>query len=171
MTTYGLSSLTDLLNHPCLVRNRLAEALYGEAGAPAHVRLASRARGRHRFREEEVAGLLKLLPRLARKLEHRAGKLAALDLEQATPSAVQRLLDLPELNAKPLIENALGKEHYFSFYDRTRARGRLPEAWRNAVADELLRFAETIRTSVAAARQEARRYPYSYGKGGGSHMK
>lgn len=171
MEPYGLTTLINLLNHPYVVRNRLAEALYGETGAAAFTRLMSRARGRHRFREEEVRGLIKLFRRLAGKLERRAEKLQGLDLTQLTPRRIIRLLELPELNLKPLVETALGKGNYYAFYDRARNRAQLPEEWRGAVAEELQRFATEIREQCDVAKQEARGYPFSVGKGGGSHLK
>lgn len=171
MEPYGLHSLTALLSHPFVVRNRLAEALYGAGNVATHTRLTSRARGRHRFTEWEVRRLLVILRRLARKLERRAGKLAALGEEELRSGAVLRLLDLPEFNAKPFIEAALGSERYYTFYDRARARGHLPDAWRQAVVDALNTFVQEIYSGCEQAERDARQYPFSHGKGGASHLK
>jgi hypothetical protein len=170
MEPYGLHSLTYLLNHPYLVRNRLAESLYGETGVGPFTRLQSRANGRHRFQEQEVKDLIKILTRLANLLERRAEKLEKLDLATAGPRAVRDILDLKAFNAKPLIEKAVGKGNYFAFYDRARLRGELSDDWRRAAAEELRNFANEIRDKCAMARQEARRYPFSVGRGGGSHL-
>jgi len=171
MEPYGLHSLADLLNHRFVVRNRLAEALYGEGNVATYTRLMSRARGRHRFTEGEVHRLLVILRRLARKLDRRAAKLAALGDKELRSGAVLRLLDLPEFNAKPFIEDALGTDRYYAFYDRARARGRLPDAWRQAVVEALHAFVQEIHTGCEQAERDARQYPFSYGKGGASHLK
>lgn len=171
METSGMQPLLDLLNHPYLVRNRLAEQLYGRSTTADHQRLKSRAAGRHRFREEEVKGLVKILLRLADKIDRRAQKLADLPLDEADNRVVYRLLDLPELTPKPLIDDALGPERYFSFYDRARQRGQVPDDWRQAVVAELRRFAGYLRQQCERTRLEARRYPFSYGMGGASHLK
>lgn len=167
MEPYGLKSLTDLLTHPYLVRNRLAETLYGESSAAAHTRLMSRAKGRHRFREEEASGLIKIFEDLAGRLEGLAGKLQGAEIE---PDDTKMLLVFPELSLKLLIDAALGEGHYLSFYERLRDGRTLPEGWLEAVAAELRRFAAQMRENADLARREARQYPFSYGKGRISHL-
>lgn len=167
MEPYGLKSLTDLLTHPYLVRNRLAETLYGESSNAVYTRLMSRAKGRHRFREEEAHGLIKIFERLAGRLERLADKLQGAEVK---PADAKKLLVFPELNLKPVIDATLGQGRYLSFYERLRDGRTLPEGWLEAVAAELLRLAAQIRENADLARGEARQYPFSYGKGRISHL-
>lgn len=167
-----MESLIELLSHPYLILNRVAEDVYGEKTAAMHQRLRSRVLGRHRFGVEEYKDLRRELLKFARQLERIAGKL---DEQAADPGKANRLTQIqhPWLNHRAILED-LGRPYdlrYTAVYDRLRSRTSLPEGMLANLAILYRTFAATVQHQLEAAHEARKAYPFSQGRGGASHRK
>jgi hypothetical protein len=171
-----MNSLIEILSHPYLVLNPIAEDLYppvpenAEGSEALHQRLRSRVKGRHRFAVEEYKALRKGLLSLSRKLDRDAEKLRA-QAAEGKGGDLRRLIQHPWLNAKELLGRLGAAQglNYYQVYDRLRSRVKAPEGSLEALAGELSAFAAWLRERLEAAQAESRDYPFSQGRGGGSH--
>jgi hypothetical protein len=167
-----MEPLQNLLKHPFVVSNRLAELLYKEEGVNCFTRLRSRSRGRHRFTKEEYKGLVKLFREMSTRVRTKADRLA--DALQ-TPYAhrnLRHMLEHPTINLRQMLMAAgreIGKT-YYQFYDSLRGRSPLQPGEGEAIVACFRAFADEIDAALEAAKQSAKHYPFSAGRGQVSHL-
>jgi hypothetical protein len=166
-----MQSLIDILNHPALVLNRVAETVYDGQGPAVHQRLRSRAQQRHRFSVADYKALRKHLLAFSRRLDVIAERLEA-SQEVSRPDWL-KLMHHPWLNHKYLLTQ-LGAPHQLSYlqvYDGMRGRIPLPEALPLELAQQYRQLALWLREQLELAKEARKTYPFSQGRGGGSHRK
>jgi hypothetical protein len=167
-----MQSLIDLLSHPHLVLNRVAEQVYEGEGNATHQRLRSRVSGRHRFTSDEYQAIRKTALGVSRRLDSIATKIDDA-LASGQPKDWLQLVAHPWLNHKSLLAEAgapLGMD-YLRSYDALRGQRPLPEAYLPSLANTYRDFAAWIRAQLDLAKVERKAYPFSQGRGGASHRK
>ena len=163
-----MNSLIEVVTHPYLVLNRIAETLYRDKGNAIHQRLRSRVKGRHRFTMEEYQTLRRVLADMSGRFAYIASKL---ETAQQAPGMEapdwRRLLQSRWINTSHLLE-AVGARYglnYLQVYDRLRTRPPLPEGFVPALIAEYRRFAAWIDTQLEQAKAERKDYGFSQGRG------
>ncbi|MDX2286979.1 MAG: hypothetical protein NW241_22635 [Bacteroidia bacterium] len=167
-----MEHLIQLLSHPYLVLNHVAETVYEAEGAAVHQRLRSRVKGRHRFLTEEYKAIRKQALGFSRKLDRMAEKLLEAQADGARPDAT-RLMQHAWLNHKEVLEAVGAKAglSYYQTYDRLRNRLQPAPETLQALAGELTAFAQWVRERLDAAQEESKAYAFSQGRGGASHQR
>jgi len=165
-----MNSLIELLSHPYLITNRVAESVYQEEGAAIQQRLRSRIKGRHHFTVEDYQAIRKEAINVSRQLDRIADKLDK--KEQAGDKQDWLLLmQHPWLNHKHILKQ-VGKKYglsYYKIYDSLRDKVDRPQGFIGGLSKEYRRFASWIRQRLDEAKVEKKEYVFSVGRGGGSH--
>lgn len=165
-----MESLVRLLKNPCLVENRIAEAMYDSEKPAVHTRLRSRLRGRHRFSVSDYKAARKVLLSLSRRLDQMADRIEKLHQDNKTPTAgLLALVKHPQLHLHYVLQ-AAGLEDYYRTYDQLRQRTTPPPEMPAALSHALKTLAAQLRDGLAQAEMEAKEYVFSVGRGGGSHL-
>lgn len=163
-----MNSLIEVVAHPYLVINRIAETLYRDKGNAIHQRLRSRIKGRHRFTMEEYQTLRRLLTDMSGRFAYIASKLETAQQAPGTEAPDwHRLLRSRWINTSHLLE-AVGADYglsYLQVYDRLRNRATLPEGFVPALIAEYRRFAAWIDAQLELAKAERKDYAFSQGRG------
>ena len=163
-----MNSLIEVVAHPYLVLNRIAETLYRDKGNAIHQRLRSRVKGRHRFTMEEYQTLRRILVDMSTRFAAIASKLEAAQQSPALEAPDwRRLLRSRWINTSHLLE-VVGAGYglsYLQVYDRLRNRATLPEGFLPGLIAEYRRFAAWIDAQLEQAKAERKDYAFSQGRG------
>lgn len=167
-----MQSLTTLLNHPYIIRNRVAEAIYGGSSAAINQRLRARVLGRHRYTKDDYQALRKEGLAFAKKIDAIAQKITKTYTQNPKNTHWLQLIHHSWLNHKSIVLKVAGayKLSYTRAYDGLRSRTSLPEGFLPQIAEEYRQLAEFVRNQLDIAKSEKKDYPFSKGKGGASHL-
>jgi len=167
-----MQSLTDLLLHPYLVLNHVAEAVYGEENIAVKTRLRSRVNGRHRFTREEYKAIRSKGLSFARRLDGLADRIGAWAVESPPSSRGLQLIHHPWLKKKNILRAAAATVDltYLQVYDGLRGKRQLPRDFYLALAGEYQDFATFVRQQLEIATEEKKNYPFRAGMGGKAHL-
>ncbi len=162
-----MKGLNNILNHKYIIVSKVAYDIYNEKSQKVYERLRSRVKERHRYTEDEYKALIKYFKRFAKKLETTNPrdfydkKYKIFDLEGFTKH-------LPKaLNFKTILSK-LGD--YLTYYDMLRNKRQMDTKILTKIKNELKKAANFIYKNLEKAKDEAKTYNFSYGRGQHSHL-
>ncbi|MEZ4851058.1 MAG: hypothetical protein R3B93_21070 [Bacteroidia bacterium] len=172
-----MKSLIDILRHPYLLLNRVAERIYPDAKSPvaAHQRLRSRRNKIHFFELSDYEKLRDEFSAFADELDQIAQNLEALN--PSTPGALQEVMHItthPWVKKKLVLTKVAEKCEltYYTVYDGLRGKNQsLPKKFVPTLAREYTGFAGWLRKRLERAEKEKEKYRFGLGKGGAGHRK
>lgn len=155
----SLSSLIELLQHPSIIMNSVAEDIYGSKGKPDIQRLRSRSIGRHRFTLDEYTILVRLV---SKKYIPFLQKIAG-QPEKLSTQKYPHWLNLKYLLT--LAATASGQS-YFLLYDRLRGRVKIKTEEYEQIALAFSTVANEFERLLKQAKVESKEYVFGTGRGG-----
>lgn len=173
-----MDAIIELLNHPYVVRKHIAKRLYRKDTIATYERLRSRAKRRHRLREEEYEGLDKIYTEIAEILSlqskqiRRAVRFPNTSSSQEFRQSLKANIGHECLQLKAILNDASAdtEQNYFKLYDKLRDKSKLKDEDLTHIAQKLEEFAKLIHKKLKKAKKEAKRYQFSMGQGQHSHL-
>jgi hypothetical protein len=168
-----MKSLIEVLDHPFLIQNRIAEDLYEDTGAIYFERLRSRIKGRHRFTLAEYKDLRKLLSAFAGKIHRLPPRLDRAWANQHDGPWVYRLMDHPWVNRKSILLEVGKRENltYYQVYDQIRGRTVFKQNIYDRLVEVYEEYAPWLDEKLEEMKEERKTYLFSHGRGGRGHIK
>ena len=156
--------MIEILKHPSIIMNSVAEDIYGSKAYTDVQRLRSRKIGRHRFTLDEYTILVRLTGKKYIPYLHKiAGQPEKLSIQK-----YPHWLNLKYVLGQTAITSG---QSYYLLYDRLRGRTKIKTEEYEQIALTLKAIAHELESLLKQAKEESKEYVWGTGRGGRNDKK